>query len=125
MQSRIGSSEATRSACLPGVRNGESEIVKIEVLYVGGCPNHLPTVERIKQVLATENLNFPVHEVLVSSEAEAKALRFFGSPTIRVNGKDVEAVEQGAPGLSCRIYKNFSGVPSRESVRTAIVGAKD
>ena len=87
--------------------------MKIEVLYVSDCPNHPPTVERVKQVLATENLSVPVDEVLVSSDAEAKAFHFFGSPTVRVNGKDVEAVEQGTPGLSCRIYKNFSGVPSR------------
>jgi Domain of unknown function (DUF2703) len=98
--------------------------MKIEVLYVSDCPNHPPTVERVKQVLASENLSVAVHEVLVSSESEAKLFQFFGSPTVRINGKDVEAVEHGVPGLSCRIYENSSGVPSQESVRCAIAAAR-
>jgi hypothetical protein len=98
--------------------------MKIEVLYVSDCPNHAPTIERVKQVLASESLHVPVDEVLVSNESEAKALQFLGSPTVRVNGRDVEPVENAMPGLSCRIYDNFSGVPSQESVRRAISAAK-
>lgn len=97
----------------------------IEVLYVNDCPNHLPTVKRIQRVLAAESLCVPVHEVLVSSEAEAKALHFLGSPTVRVNGNDVESVEGSVPGLSCRMYDNFSGVPSEDLLRNAIAAAKE
>jgi hypothetical protein len=110
---------------LPGARNGERQTVKIEVLYVCDCPNHSPTLARIQQVLAAEGLRFPVHEVLVSSESEAKALEFIGSPTVRVNGIDVEPVELAMPGLSCRIYADSSGIPSQESLKRAITEARE
>jgi hypothetical protein len=93
VQSGIGASENAQTLRMPSAGNGESEAVKIEVLYVKDCPNHLPTVRRIQQVLAAESLRVPVHEVLVSSEAEAKALHFLVSPTVRVNGNDVERDE--------------------------------
>ena len=98
--------------------------MKIEVLYISDCPNHAPTIERVKQVLASESLSFPVDEVLVSNESEANALQFLGSPSVRVNGKDVEPIENAMPRLSCRIYDDFTGVPSQESVRRAISAAK-
>lgn len=82
-------------------------------------------MKRIQQLLAAESLRVPVREVLVSSEAEAKALHFIGSPTVRVNGKDVECVEDSAPGLSCRMYDDASGVPSENLLRRAIAAAKE
>lgn len=122
MQSGIGASEPLP---VPSAGNGESEAVKIEVLYVTDCPNHLPTVKRIQRVLAAESLRVPVHEVIVSSEAEAKALHFLGSPTVRINGNDVERVEGSVPGLSCRMYRDFSGVPSEDLLRRAIAAARN
>jgi hypothetical protein len=99
--------------------------VKIEVLYVSDCPNHPPTVERVKQVLAAEGVRVPVHEVLVRNETDARALQFLGSPSVRVNGQDVEPVEDASPRLSCRLYANLTGVPGQDSLRRAIAGAKE
>lgn len=99
--------------------------MKIEVLYVSDCPNHPPAVERVKQALAAEGIRETVHEVLVRSDAEARALQFMGSPSVRVDGRDVEPLEQAVPGLSCRIYADFSGVPSQASIRRAIAAAKE
>ena len=53
------------------------------------------------------------------AEAEAKALLFPGSPTIRIEGKDVEPNEASAPGLACRLYSNLTGVPSEQALRLA------
>ena len=110
---------------MPGFGNGESEKVKIEVLYVDDCPNHQPTIERLRNVLAAEKISVPVHEVLVRTHAEAQTWHFIGSPTVRVNGNDIESVEQFRPGLSCRIYEDFSGVPSEALLRNAIAAAKE
>jgi hypothetical protein len=62
----------------------------IEILYVPGCPNHQPAFERLAKVLASESLSAEIRQVAVNTEAEAKALLFPGSPTIRIEGKDVE-----------------------------------
>jgi hypothetical protein len=97
--------------------------MKIEVLYSPGCPNHLPAVERIEKVLASE-LPAEIQSVAVSSDAEAIELMFPGSPTIRVDGEDVEPDRSILPGLKCRLYANLSRVPSEELLRLAFSRAK-
>ena len=94
--------------------------MRIEVLYVPGCPNYRPAVERIQKVLASESLRADIEGVPVKSDAEAKALQFPGSPTVRINGKDVEFIETKSPSLACRLYPNRSGVPSQEMLRVAL-----
>jgi len=96
----------------------------IEVLYVSGCPNYQPAVERIQEVLVSAGVRGEIHGVPVSTESQAKAFRFPGSPTIRINGEDVEPNHTSAPGLACRLYANFSGVPSEEVLRLAVSKAK-
>lgn len=96
----------------------------IEVLYTPGCPNYQPTVERVKKVLASESVASRVSAVPVKTEAEAKSLLFPGSPTVRVNGRDIEPTPTIHPGLACRLYANGSGVPPEGVVRAAIIKAK-
>jgi hypothetical protein len=94
--------------------------MRIEVLYVPGCPNYQPAFARIQKVLASESLQADVHGVPVSSDEEAKVLLFPGSPTIRIDGDDVEPNHANSPGLACRLYANRSGVPSEEVLRLAL-----
>jgi hypothetical protein len=94
--------------------------MRIEVLYVPGCPNYESAVERIEKVLVSESLPADIEGISVNSEAEADALRFPGSPTIRINGNDVETNEARTPGLACRLYPNRSGIPSEEMIRAAL-----
>jgi hypothetical protein len=98
--------------------------MRIEILYVPGCPNYQPAFERLQAVLASESVRDEIRGVPVSTEGQAKALQFPGSPTIRVNGKDVEADQTNAPGLACRLYANLSGVPSEEVLWLAVSKAK-
>ena len=98
--------------------------MRIEILYVPGCPNYPPTFEKLQAVLASEAVQDEIHGVPVSTEAQAKAFRFPGSPTIRINGEDVEPNQTNAPGLACRLYANLSGVPSEEVLRLAVSRAK-
>jgi len=98
--------------------------MRIEVLYTPGCPNYLPAVERIEKVLVSESLRAEIRSVAVSSDAEAMELMFPGSPTIRVDGEDVEPDQTITPGLKCRLYANLSGVPSEEMLRLAVSRAK-
>lgn len=97
----------------------------MEVLFVPGCPNYEPAVERLKNVLVTEGLDVEVYGVPVNTGEDATALMFPGSPTIRIDGQDVEPDETNAPGLTCRLYANRTGVPSEETLRLAVSRAKD
>jgi hypothetical protein len=98
--------------------------MKIEILYVPGCPNYPPTFERLQAVLASESVKAGIQGIPVTTEVEAKALLFPGSPTVRVNGEDVEPQQTSVPSLACRLYENRSGIPSEELLRVAISGAK-
>ena len=99
--------------------------MRIEVLFVPGCPNYEPAVQRVKKVLASESLQVDVEGIPVNTEEDARALLFPGSPTIRINGDDIEPDQMNAPGLTCRLYANRTGVPSEKVLRLAVSRAKD
>jgi len=71
--------------------------MKIEVLYISECPNHAPVVESIRGILRDNQLPAEITEIEVTDSAQAIAMGFPGSPTIRVNGEDVEPNFVGAP----------------------------
>src|SRR6516165_12543613 len=64
--------------------------MKIEILYFDGCPNRRPAVEALREVLREEGVSAEIVEVNVGDASMAHKLKFLGSPTIRVNGLDVE-----------------------------------
>ena len=94
----------------------------IEILYVPGCPNYQPTFERLQA--ASEAAKTGIQGIPVTTEVEAKTLSFSGSPTVRVNGEDIEPHQASVPSLACRRYENRSGIPSEELLRVAISDAK-
>ena len=98
--------------------------MRVQVLFVPGCPNYVPAVERVKKVLASEALMQEVEGIPVNTLDDARGLMFPGSPTIRINGDDVEPAENNVPGLVCRLYANCTGVPSEEVLRLAVARAK-
>lgn len=118
----------SRARCFRNVNRGiagvAERIMKIEVLYFPGCPNHEPAVRRVRDVAAGGGLEPDILEIDASDERTAKALGFLGSPTIRINGLDIEQAARGAQpsGLSCRRYPG--GLPSSEMIRAAIAEAQ-
>ncbi len=99
--------------------------MKIEVLYFDGCPNHKPAVERVQQLLREKGVSAEVLEVNVSDASIAQQVGFLGSPSVRVNGLDVEPETRAARdyGMMCRTYSvdgRREGLPSREILRQAM-----
>lgn len=104
--------------------------MEIEVLYFDGCPNHRTAVERVREVLREEHVEAEVVEVNLRDQATAQALGFLGSPTIRVNGLDVEpsARDSRDCGMMCRIYADGpkrEGAPPKDLIRAAVREALD
>src|SRR5215469_7379529 len=81
----------------------------IEVFYVPGCPNHQPAIDSLKDVLRSATIEAPIQEIAVMDEAMASRLKFPGSPTIRIDGSDVESNHRESYGLACRLYSNELG----------------
>jgi hypothetical protein len=98
--------------------------VKIEVISIPGCPNHQPTLDRVNAALRSGAVVADVREILVDNESEAQSLGFFGSPTVRVNGKDVEPPTGFRDGISCRIYADGTGIPPETALKLAIRSAQ-
>src|SRR5579883_177461 len=99
--------------------------MKIEILYFDGCPHYRPAVERVKEALRQEGLTAELVEINVPDVARAQELKFLGSPTIRVNGKDIEPAARLSMnfGLMCRTYVDAgrrTGVPPLELIRAAL-----
>src|SRR5215472_3979557 len=94
----------------------------IEVLYVPGCPNHQAAIDSLRNALRSAAIDAPIQEIAITDDAMARQLKFPGSPTVRVDGRDVESNPHGSYGLACRLYSNGTGVPSLEALRRAVAG---
>jgi hypothetical protein len=102
--------------------------VRVELLYFDGCPNYEGLRQRVERLLAELGRAEQLELVRIASVEEAEAQRFLGSPTVRVDGRDVEpgAGERTDFGLQCRIYAGADGLrptPSDELVESALRGA--
>lgn len=102
-----------------------AEEVRIELLYWEGCPSYPEAKALLEEVLAERGIEVPVEMREVRTQEEAVALRFPGSPTIRVDGRDVDPVgAEATPALTCRVYRlpdgRVSPVPSRQQLEEAI-----
>jgi hypothetical protein len=101
------------------------EQMQIELLYWEGCPSHPEALALLERVLAERGIDVPVQLHEVFTDDEAVELRFPGSPTIRVDGRDIDPVgAESPPSLTCRIYwlpdGRVSPIPSREQLEEAL-----
>jgi mercuric ion transport protein len=99
--------------------------MKIEVLYFDECPNHGRTVDRVKEALRYEAQSADVVEVNVRDNATAQSLKFPGSPTVRIDGRDIEPTARSSKqfGLMCRTYSDAGKqvrIPPLDLIRTAL-----
>lgn len=103
--------------------------MNIQFLYFEDCPSHDDAMKRLKDVL-DEMAQFAFIETIrVETETEAQALAFVGSPTIRINGNDIDPVPAEANfALTCRVYRwedgRISPLPSVEMIRQGIKNAQ-
>ena len=67
-----------------------SEAVHIRVLYSEGCANTPLTVELVKNVAQDLNIVADIEMVVVHTQEQARELRFLGSPTVQIEGADIE-----------------------------------
>ncbi len=67
-------------------------MVNVEVLWFEGCPNHEAAVALLDEVISSSGRQAAVTEVFVRDEATARRRHFPGSPTIRVDGRDIEPI---------------------------------
>ena len=103
---------------------------RIEFLWWRECPSSDRARELLRDEVLAADLDPAAVEVFeVTAEADAERLRFPGSPTIRVDGDDVDpnGAEEQSFGLTCRVYRRADGrvspLPDPERIRAALRAA--
>ncbi len=104
-----------------GKNEDKNMIDKVEIIiqHFHGCPNGPKMIENVKTAMKgiEDNINFS--EQIIDKPELAKEFIFRGSPTLLVNGEDIEGMKAPEnPDLSCRLYPN--GLPSVEKIRKRI-----
>lgn len=95
--------------------------LKVEFLYFKNCPSHKQALENLKAALRETHTKADLVPINVDSPEQAEKVGFQGSPSIRINGEDLEG-RADAPNYSCRLY-HVNGkptlVPSKERIMEA------
>lgn len=92
-------------------------MVEVVLLYAEGCPNWKTADDRLRAAL--DRLGRPdmvVSRRRVLSNEQAEAEGFGGSPTILVDGRDLFPGPDATAGLSCRTYRNATGLAGAPTV---------
>ncbi len=103
--------------------------MQIEFLWFDDCPNHIAARALLDDVLADHGIDAAVSDICVIDEASGTRVKFAGSPTIRIDGIDVEPdfVDSGDYTLRCRVYptsEGLRGVPERAWIEATVAAAR-
>ncbi|HEY2192104.1 MAG TPA: hypothetical protein VGH76_07355 [Actinomycetospora sp.] len=99
----------------------------VELLYFSGCPNHQAFLPHLRQLIREHGVNAPVRLVEITGDDQAQHQRFLGSPSLRINGIDVDPCATGRTdyGMQCRLYftdNGARGVPPDSWILRALDG---
>jgi hypothetical protein len=99
--------------------------MEIELLFFDGCPNYATVLPRLRELIASSSVSADIRLTRVEGAEAADRERFLGSPTIRVDGEDVEpgADRRTDFGLKCRLFATpdgLQGTPPDEWVLSAL-----
>jgi hypothetical protein len=100
----------------------------VELLYFEGCPHYAAVEHGLRSLLREAGLPEEIAMRNIASEEDAQRLRFLGSPTVRLDGRDIEpgAEDRTDTGLKCRLYRTprgLEGVPDEALLRQALDGS--
>jgi hypothetical protein len=101
------------------------EATVIEILYFAGCPNVELAAERASEAIRIAGVPANVALVEIKDAETALARRFLGSPSVRVDGIDVEpaARERDDFAIQCRVYAfdgRLEGAPPAAWIATTL-----
>ena len=102
--------------------------MKIELLYFDDCPNHVGAQEMLEQTLIKHQVGDPIIRIDVSSLEIGESVKFPGSPTIRIDGVDVDPTYEDTGDYTprCRVYftdVGLKGPPKAERIDSVVRAA--
>ena len=97
--------------------------MRVELLFADGDPAAMPARQNLVEVLTEDAFETPIQMVAVGSEEDAVLLGMRGSPTIRIDGADIDPGREGPVGLAPRDY-GHGPVPPKDVIRAAVERAR-
>jgi arsenate reductase len=101
----------------------ERDQVRVDVLVFDGCPHAEAAIQLAHEVADRLGPCITVERVDVNTTERAAELSFLGSPSIRVNGTDIEGKSASTGRLCCRTYEDGAGVPPEWLIEAAVLRA--
>lgn len=103
-------------------------VVRIEVLVRPDCANRPMAVAVVERAIAAAGVPVEMEVVDLETEEQGKDLRCLGSPSVLVDGMDVEPGANGRRDftIACRLYRcgtGLQGWPEETWVRSALLVA--
>jgi arsenate reductase len=96
---------------------------RIELLVTPECPHAGQTEALVRDIVRRLAPEAAVHHAVVEDRDEAEALDFPGSPTIRIDGEDLEGSLAGPAAFACRRYEDGEGVPPEWLIESRLLRA--
>ncbi|MGH2445273.1 MAG: hypothetical protein ACRDGD_04460 [Candidatus Limnocylindria bacterium] len=97
--------------------------MRVELLFADGDPAAMPARQNLVEVLTEDAFETPIQMIAVASEADAELLGMRGSPTIRIDGADIDPDWDGPIGLATRSYGG-TPIPAKPLIRRAVERAR-
>ena len=99
--------------------------MRVELLYADGDPAAMSARQNLVEVLTEDAFETPIQMIAIGTEEDAALLGMRGSPTIRIDGADIDPDWDGPIGLAPRIYAGGDGpVPGKPLIRRAVERAR-
>jgi hypothetical protein len=104
------------------------EVPNVELLWWEGCPSWEQALSILREEMSAVGLDPGSVDVReIRTDADATQEGFVGSPTIRIDGRDVQTPDGEPAGLTCRIYRlrdgRISPLPDRADLHETLVKA--
>ncbi len=96
--------------------------MKIELYHTDTCPSWKKALEVLNSTLRKMNINERIDVILVKTQKEAEKYKFVGSPTVKINGEDIDPMAKNFKKFSanmCRTFhynRKFSDHPTEEMI---------
>lgn len=98
--------------------------MRVELLFTEDDPGYMTARQNLVEVLSEDAFETPIQMIAVGSQADAELLEFPGSPTIRIDGTDIDPDGATGIGLGRREYAGQGSVPDKAFIRRAVERAR-
>jgi hypothetical protein len=98
--------------------------MRVELLYADGDPAAMAARQNLVEVLTEDAFETPIQMIAVASAEDAELLGMRGSPTIQIDGEDIDPDWDGPIGLAPRAYDVGVPVPPKDLIRRAVERAR-